>query len=89
MPGVAIDGSVTSVCAWVLVAALGRVFLRPGDWMTALCLDARLIVGRLGGWRPVAGPVVTVPGARLGTLGRELCTALVLGACTETRVRAV
>ena len=47
-PGVAIVGSGTSVCAWVSVADLGRVFPRPGDWMTALRLDARLMVGGVG-----------------------------------------
>ena len=43
-----IGGSGTSVSAWVSVAALGHVFPRPGDWMTALRLDARLMVGGVG-----------------------------------------
>ena len=31
----------------------------------------------MNGWRPVAGPVGSVNGSRLGTLGRAVCTALV------------
>ena len=45
IPGVAIVGSGTSVWDWGLLAALGRVLPRPGDWMTVLRLDACLMVG--------------------------------------------
>ena len=48
-PGVAIVVSGPSGRAWGLVAALGRVFPCPGDWMTVLCLDAHLPVEG-GGW---------------------------------------
>ena len=60
-PGVSIVGSGNSVWAWGSVDALSHVFPRPGDWMNALCMGARMTVGgEVVGW------------ARLRTLGHAV-----------------
>ena len=49
MPGVAIVGTGTSVLTWGLVVPHGLALPRPGDFITVLCPDFRLVVEE-GGW---------------------------------------